>query len=185
MNVAQPGNRVLAMEVASDDQELLVVTENGYGKRTALSDYPRKGRGTMGVKTIALTENKGALAGALVVREHEELVFISARRDGPAHERPRHQPLRPRLPGRAPDEPQGRRHGQRDRPRRRDWCGRRVDDVAPEDRRSSNGAWSRRPSEAAGEDRRSPRTYADEEEPAVVTVRYSAGTRERRWSSIG
>src|ERR1019366_8286277 len=55
----------------------LVVTENGYGKRTAISDYPRKGRGTMGVKTITLTENKGALAGALVVREHEELVFIS------------------------------------------------------------------------------------------------------------
>jgi DNA gyrase subunit A len=78
MNVGQPGNRVLAMDVARDDQELLVVTENGYGKRTALSDYPRKGRGTMGVKTIALTENKGALAGALVVREHEELVFISA-----------------------------------------------------------------------------------------------------------
>jgi DNA gyrase subunit A len=78
MNVSRPGNRVLAMDVASDDQELLVLTENGYGKRTALSDYPRKGRGTMGVKTITLTENKGALAGALVVREHEELVFISA-----------------------------------------------------------------------------------------------------------
>ena len=69
---------MLAMDVARDDQELLVVTENGYGKRTALSDYPRKGRGTMGVKTIPLTESKGALAGALVVREHEELVFISA-----------------------------------------------------------------------------------------------------------
>ncbi len=78
MNVARAGNRVLAMDVATDDQELLVVTENGYGKRTALSDYPRKGRGTMGVKTITLTENKGALAGALVVREHEELLFISA-----------------------------------------------------------------------------------------------------------
>ncbi|MGH2850027.1 MAG: DNA gyrase subunit A, partial [Solirubrobacteraceae bacterium] len=78
MNVAQKGNLVLAMDVARDDQELLVVTENGYGKRTALSDYPRKGRGTMGVRTITLTENKGALAGALVVREHEELVFISA-----------------------------------------------------------------------------------------------------------
>jgi DNA gyrase subunit A len=78
MNVSQKGNSVLAMDVARDDQELLVVTENGYGKRTALSDYPRKGRGTMGVKTITLTESKGALAGALVVREHEELVFISA-----------------------------------------------------------------------------------------------------------
>jgi DNA gyrase subunit A len=77
MNVSQPGNAVLAMDVARDDQELLVVTENGYGKRTPISDYPVKGRGTMGVKTITLTENKGALAGALVVREHQELVFIS------------------------------------------------------------------------------------------------------------
>jgi DNA gyrase subunit A len=77
MNVSQKGNQLLAMDVARDDQELLVVTENGYGKRTALADYPRKGRGTMGVKTIALTESKGGLAGALVVREHEDLVFIS------------------------------------------------------------------------------------------------------------
>jgi DNA gyrase subunit A len=77
MNVSQKGNAVLAMDVARDDQELLVVTENGFGKRTSISDYPRKGRGTMGVKTIALTDKKGALAGALVVREHQELVFIS------------------------------------------------------------------------------------------------------------
>jgi DNA gyrase subunit A len=77
MNVAQKGNAVLAMDVARDDQELFVVTENGYGKRTPIPDYPVKGRGAMGVKTITLTENKGQLAGALVVREHQELVFIS------------------------------------------------------------------------------------------------------------
>jgi DNA gyrase subunit A len=77
MNVSQKKNSVLAMDVARDDQELLVVTENGYGKRTPIPDYPVKGRGTMGVKTITLTENKGQLAGALVVREHQELVFIS------------------------------------------------------------------------------------------------------------
>jgi len=77
MNVKQKGNALLAMDVARDDQELLVVTENGYGKRTSIADYPVKGRGTMGVRTIQLTENKGALAGALVVREHQELVFIS------------------------------------------------------------------------------------------------------------
>src|ERR1700757_5093113 len=77
MNVSQPGNAVLAMDVARDDQELLVVTENRYGKRTPISEYPVKGRATMGVKTIQLTENKGGLAGALVVREHQELVFIS------------------------------------------------------------------------------------------------------------
>jgi DNA gyrase subunit A len=77
MNVSQKNNALLAMDVARDDQELLVVTENGYGKRTSISDYPVKGRATMGVKTITLTENKGQLAGALVVREHQELVFIS------------------------------------------------------------------------------------------------------------
>jgi DNA gyrase subunit A len=72
MNVAQKGNAVLAMDVARDDQELLVVTENGYGKRTPIPDYPRKNRGT-----ISMTGKKGALVGALVVREHQELVFIS------------------------------------------------------------------------------------------------------------
>jgi DNA gyrase subunit A len=77
MNVSQKGNALLAMDVARDDQELLVVTENGYGKRTPIPDYPVKGRGTMGVKTITVTGKKGALAGALVVREHQELVFIS------------------------------------------------------------------------------------------------------------
>ncbi len=77
MNVSQKDNAVLAMDVARDDQELLVVTQNGYGKRTPIPDYPVKGRGTMGVKTITLTQNKGQLAGALVVREHQELVFIS------------------------------------------------------------------------------------------------------------
>jgi len=77
MNVGQKGNALLAMDVARDDQELLVVTENGFGKRTLISEYPVKNRGTMGVKTIAMTDKKGALIAALVVREHQELVFIS------------------------------------------------------------------------------------------------------------
>jgi DNA gyrase subunit A len=77
MNVSRGDNYVLAMDVARDDDELLVVTENGYGKRSLLSDYPRKGRGSMGVKTIALTDRKGGLAAALIVREHQDLVFIS------------------------------------------------------------------------------------------------------------
>jgi len=77
MNVAQKGNEVLAMDIARHEQDLLVVTENGFGKRTAMDDYPRKGRGTMGVKTITLTDRKGVLAAALAVREHQELVFIS------------------------------------------------------------------------------------------------------------
>jgi DNA gyrase subunit A len=77
MNVSQKDNYVLAMDIARHEQDLLVVTENGFGKRTAMDDYPRKGRGTMGVKTITLTDRKGVLAAALAVREHQELVFIS------------------------------------------------------------------------------------------------------------
>jgi DNA gyrase subunit A len=77
MNVSRGDNRVLAMDVIRPDMELLVVTENGYGKRTAIEEYPVKGRGSMGVKTIGLTEKKGGLAGALMVREHHDLVFIS------------------------------------------------------------------------------------------------------------
>ena len=75
--VGSEPNRVLAMDVARDDTELFVVTENGYGKRTAVSEYPVKGRGTKGVLTIKLTEKKGGLAGALIVREHQDLLFIS------------------------------------------------------------------------------------------------------------
>src|SRR4051812_21694071 len=77
MNVSRGDNWVLTMDVVQPDTELLVVTENGYGKRTDIEEYPVKGRGSMGVKTTTLTEKKGGLAGALIVREHHELVFIS------------------------------------------------------------------------------------------------------------
>ena len=76
MDVGGDGE-VIAMDVARDDMDLLVVTENGYGKRTQIAQYRKTSRGAKGVKTIGLTERKGGLAGALVVREHHELVFIS------------------------------------------------------------------------------------------------------------
>ena len=79
---------VLAMDVARDEQELLVVTENGFGKRTRGQRVPqdvarRQGRADDQVHR----EASGGLAAALVVRPHEELVFISAERHGPAHRR--------------------------------------------------------------------------------------------------
>ena len=45
------------------------MTVNGFGKRTRIDEYPVKGRGSMGVKTVQLTEARGQLAGALVVRD--------------------------------------------------------------------------------------------------------------------
>jgi DNA gyrase subunit A len=77
MDVADKDNYVLAMDVAQPGQDLLVVTEGGYGKRTSVDEYRLTSRGAKGVKTITFTETKGMLAGALVVREHQELVFIS------------------------------------------------------------------------------------------------------------
>ncbi len=76
MDVGATGE-MIAMDVARDDQDLLVITENGYGKRTRIDQYRKTSRGAKGVKTIKLTEAKGGLAGALVVRDHQELVFIS------------------------------------------------------------------------------------------------------------
>jgi DNA gyrase subunit A len=76
MDVGDRG-QVIAMDVARDDMDLLVVTVLGHGKRTLIGQYRKTNRGAKGVKTIGLTEQKGALAGALVVREHQELVFIS------------------------------------------------------------------------------------------------------------
>ena len=77
MDVAGKGNEVIAMDIARDDQYLLVVTENGFGKRSLVADYRKTSRGAKGVKTISLTDAKGGLAAALVVRDHHQLLFIS------------------------------------------------------------------------------------------------------------
>src|ERR687893_435273 len=77
MDVSGADNYVIAMDVARPGQDLLVVTENGYGKRTPIDEYRLTARGAKGVKTINFTEDKGLLAAALVVKEHQELVFIS------------------------------------------------------------------------------------------------------------
>jgi DNA gyrase subunit A len=70
-------DEVISINIAQDDADLLVVTENGYGKRTRVAEYPLKGRGGMGVKTIQLTEAKGKLAGARVVRDGYQVMLIS------------------------------------------------------------------------------------------------------------
>ena len=71
------GDEVISLNIAQDDSDLLVITENGHGKRTRVADYPRKGRGGLGVKTIQLTEAKGMLAGARVVRDGYQVMLIS------------------------------------------------------------------------------------------------------------
>ena len=103
---------MIAMDVARDDMDLLVVTENGYGKRTQISQYRKTNRGAKGVKTIGLTEKKGGLAGALVVREHQELVFISVGGMVQRTAAGGHLPAGALGHRRARDEPQGGRRRQ-------------------------------------------------------------------------
>jgi DNA gyrase subunit A len=71
------GDWVLAMEVVRPDADLLVVTDAGYGKRTPLDQYQRKGRGIQGVKTAELTEARGFLAGAFVVQDEDDVFLIT------------------------------------------------------------------------------------------------------------
>jgi DNA gyrase subunit A len=72
------GDEVISADVIGvNEGDLLVVTENGYGKRTKLADYPRKGRGGLGVKTVQLTEARGQLVGARIVRDGYQVMLIS------------------------------------------------------------------------------------------------------------
>jgi DNA gyrase subunit A len=71
------GDEVISAGIADDELDMLVVTEQGYGKRTRMADYPVKGRGGLGVKTVQLTEARGQLAGAMPVREGYQVMLIS------------------------------------------------------------------------------------------------------------
>jgi DNA gyrase subunit A len=71
------GDEVISLNIAHHDADLLVVTENGYGKRTRMDEYPIKGRGGLGVKTVQLTEARGQLVGALGVRAGYQVMLIS------------------------------------------------------------------------------------------------------------
>jgi len=71
------GHRLISLMVPKEDGELLTVTENGYGKRTAISDFPIKGRGTKGVIAMATTDRNGPLVGAEQVFSGDEMMLIS------------------------------------------------------------------------------------------------------------
>lgn len=69
--------RVLGMEIAQPDTDLLVITKLGYGKRTPVSEYPSHHRGGQGVYTITMTEKKGLLAAMKIVAQTDEVMIIT------------------------------------------------------------------------------------------------------------
>lgn len=73
-----PKQRVLSLLIAENDQQtVLVATENGYGKRTVLADFRHSGRGTQGVKAIAISERNGLVVAAKLVNEDDEIMLIT------------------------------------------------------------------------------------------------------------
>ncbi|MDD4564440.1 MAG: DNA gyrase subunit A [Eubacteriales bacterium] len=74
------GDEVVAMELADKDEELLVVTQNGYGKRTPMKDYKLQVRGGKGLLTYDKSKFKktGELIGAMVVNKDDEILLINS-----------------------------------------------------------------------------------------------------------
>ncbi len=74
----QKDQQVLSLLVAQDDaQTVLVATENGFGKRTALADFRHSGRGTQGVKAIAESARNGRVVAAKLVSDEDEIMLIT------------------------------------------------------------------------------------------------------------
>ncbi len=74
---AATGDAVIDGADDASVQYILTATENGYGKRTPLPDYPRKGRGTQGVIGIQTTERNGKLVAAVLMGSDDEVLLIS------------------------------------------------------------------------------------------------------------
>jgi len=72
-----PDDRIVGMEVLSHGQTLFTATENGYGKRTSIDEYPLHNRGGKGVITIKTTERNGPVVGMLLVDDDDDLMVMT------------------------------------------------------------------------------------------------------------
>ncbi len=71
------GEEVRSLVVVDGDGDILTASERGYGKRTPLDEYPKKGRGTQGVIALQTTARNGKLVGAIQLSDHHEVLLIS------------------------------------------------------------------------------------------------------------
>ncbi|MBP6299474.1 MAG: DNA gyrase subunit A [Arenimonas sp.] len=77
MRINDKDTVVVSMVVVEGDGDILTASENGFGKRTEISAYPKKGRGTQGVIAIQRSERNGSLVGAIQLSEQHEILLIS------------------------------------------------------------------------------------------------------------
>ncbi|HPC48179.1 MAG TPA: DNA gyrase C-terminal beta-propeller domain-containing protein, partial [Deltaproteobacteria bacterium] len=73
------GDMVVGMDVVTGEDDLVIsLTENGYGKKTPISRYPVQNRSGKGVYTVNITPKTGGLVGLRVIKETDELIVISS-----------------------------------------------------------------------------------------------------------
>lgn len=68
---------VVGSGVLGSDDQVLVISEKGYGKRTSAAEYSVKGRGGKGIKTANITEKNGPLAGVIVIEKGKDIMVIT------------------------------------------------------------------------------------------------------------
>ena len=73
----QDDQKVVSLIIPEEGGTVLTASENGFGKRTAVTEFPTKGRGTQGVIGMVISERNGALVGAVQVQENNEIMLIS------------------------------------------------------------------------------------------------------------
>ena len=71
------GDFIVGMDILEEGTEVLAITEKGYGKRTAISEYAIKGRGGKGVKTVNVTKKNGKLVGLATVNDEDDIMVIT------------------------------------------------------------------------------------------------------------
>ena len=74
----QKGDEVVGMEIVMDNSTIMTVAENGFGKRTGLSEYRLQGRGGKGIITLKTTDKTGNVVGILQVADDDEIMMITA-----------------------------------------------------------------------------------------------------------
>ena len=73
----EDGEVAIGMEMVTMDQEILVVTEKGFGKRTSIKEYRKTKRGGKGVKTVTITDKNGSLVAMKAVNADEDLLIVT------------------------------------------------------------------------------------------------------------
>jgi DNA gyrase subunit A len=77
MKLPEGGHVITLLTAADENVSVLTATENGYGKRTPISDYTKHGRGTQGMLAIANSERNGKLVAAQIVGDDDEIMLIT------------------------------------------------------------------------------------------------------------